>query len=197
MNVIFVIIKFEREMLEFITTIWMRDEKRNTTASCFWLLLTAGCEKILWIYQLLFSIFSVNACDDCFSSGCQFAHCYRFATHFAPLSTQRQSKTQKFIRENSSFSFTQLFFSIQNDDMKSYNKYSAICQQLSLHWITLAPFFRFVLIQFAFLCFFIRLWFRVSLLLLCLLGRNRFNERIECCSIWFVCVWHPLLLYHP
>lgn len=45
MNVIFVIIKFEREMLEFITTIWMRDEKRNTAASCFWLLLTAGCEK--------------------------------------------------------------------------------------------------------------------------------------------------------
>lgn len=36
--------------------------------------------KILWIYQFLFSIFSVNASDDCFSSGLSVAHCHHNQT---------------------------------------------------------------------------------------------------------------------
>lgn len=39
--------------------------------------------KILWIYQFLFSIFGVNASNDCFSSGLSVAHCHHNrSSHF-------------------------------------------------------------------------------------------------------------------
>lgn len=130
--------------------------------------------KKLWIYQFLFSIFSVNASDDCFSSGLSVGHCHRIATHARLL-----SMAAFFASISYSPSMAQYFFPM-NDDMKSHNKYCYLAvSNFFRHWINSSFTFPLsVLIQFAY--FFSLDVDSASLLLLYLLGRNRLkNERFE------------------
>lgn len=99
------------------------------------MLLNTGCEKYFKFISFFF-FFQFSVSMHTMIAFRQFIDCYPLCT---VLSIQKQSDTKVFFRENSFFLFNSLFHS--SDDMKSYNKYSAICRQLSLHWITLAPCF--------------------------------------------------------
>lgn len=149
--------------------------------------------KILWIYQFLFSIFSVNAFNDCFSSGFVSRPLSSYCQHSIPLSSMGAQSMLVYFSLSLSFSvfFTPIDFPF-DDDMKSNNKYCYLpVTFIHLNYL-LAPFCRFVLIQFA---FFYR---QFSIMLYCYIYLGEIiprNEKIRKWHIRFgiVCIYSFLL----